>query len=178
MPRAGVVPPLLSYVNLRRALRRHLQREVRRLPLLRNHIPVAGLVSRRIHLEGHQQVRIPSQVPEGTRLGDYPAVRLHQRPIGIAEVLGQVVGVAGLVQLVVAGHLVGFPLGRVRQPEPAPDLGSLGEGVECAHFAPGNWRQGRPVGRSRRYFGCPERHHFVPDILHRRAIFGKQESAQ
>ena len=138
-PQPRVVVTLHAGVDVRRAHRRHFQHEVRRLPLLRNDVPVAGFVGRRVDVEGNQQVRIARQLSESARLCDDPAVGLHQGGLGIAQVNRQGVGTSGLEQVVELGHFVGLAFRDVGQTEAARGRGGKGGGFPSmrSHGAPG-----------------------------------------
>ena len=86
-PQPLVELPLLPHVNMPRALRRYLQHQVRRFPLLRHHVLVGVPVGRRAHAQGHQQVGIAhlGAPPSGDAL-----LTGHDGSFGIAQELFQV----------------------------------------------------------------------------------------
>ena len=97
----GVVLTLGSRVYCPGALRRHLQHEVRRLPLLRDHISLAPVVRLRVHPKSHQQVGIPhpGQAPGGSQRKIM--LSRHQRRLSVPQVVDEAVGIPGGRKLVI-----------------------------------------------------------------------------
>ena len=111
----GVLRPLRVHVSLPGAGGSYLQHEVRRLALLGDDVAIVSLVLLGVHVESNEQVRYQPTGHWRVRCRPQAPFRFYYGGLPVAEVLQKVVRIAGLEQVAIATHVLGFPLRRVRE---------------------------------------------------------------
>ena len=106
-PQLFVVIHLDAQIISGGASRRDLQDEVRRLALFGNDVAIAGFVRGRVNVKGYQQVRVAAFTGDESRTRHDVAFAGDQGGFGVAQVLRQVVHLAGFMQVLYGGHIVG-----------------------------------------------------------------------